>query len=300
MEALGAGWTRLPDLPEDAYVLETDDTLLVCPWNLRVRVAEAALNAREGVPPVLADAFVPPVLAGLAKAVVDDWRSGARVLEQGVPRVHEQVATWGVPLRWFVFVDLGERELQLQPGRRALRYRTEISKARRRAHRALSVLRKSRRATRRSPRRSRRRRAGWRSSIRGRWWSSTTAAWSALLADERLRDDDSLQLVGEALAGLCRRGRRMSRPGRTSGSSAGGARSSCWNVRTETPFPDGEPEKGKSASELQKLLVGEWSPACKVVQIPPVLGVKVAINRALLHPSIQGPSAVRPMSDIGD
>jgi hypothetical protein len=143
IEALGAGWTRLPDLPDEAYVLETDDTLLVCPWNLRIRVAEAALSARDGVPSVLADAFVPPVLAGQAKAVVEDWRSGAKVLEHGVPRVHEQIATWGVPLRWFVFVDLEEREIALSPGRRTLRYRTEISKARRRAHRGVSVLRKS-------------------------------------------------------------------------------------------------------------------------------------------------------------
>ena len=81
-----------------------------------MRVAEAALSARDGVPPVLADAFVPPVLAGQAKAVVEDWRSGARVLEHGVPRVHEQIATWGVPLRWFVFVDLGERELAVAAG----------------------------------------------------------------------------------------------------------------------------------------------------------------------------------------
>jgi hypothetical protein len=143
IEALGAGWTRLPDLPEEAYVLEADDTLLVCPWNLRLRVAEAALNARDGVPSVIADAFVPPVLAGQARAVVEDWRSGARVLEHGVPRVHEQIATWGVPLRWFVFVDLGERDLVIKDDRRSLRYRTEISKARRRASRGLSVLRKS-------------------------------------------------------------------------------------------------------------------------------------------------------------
>src|SRR5919107_971130 len=143
LEALGAGWTRRPDLPEEAYVLEADDTLLVCPWNLRLRVAEAALSARDGVPAVIADAFVPPVLAGQARAVVEDWRSGARVLEQGVPRVHEQIATWGVPLRWFVFVDLDEREIDLTAPRRTLRYRTEISKARRRAHRAVSVLRKT-------------------------------------------------------------------------------------------------------------------------------------------------------------
>ncbi len=143
LEALGAGWTRLPDLPDEAYVLNWGDSILVCPWNLRLRVAEAALNARDGVPSVLADAFVPPVLAGQAKAVVEDWRSGAKVLEHGVPRVHEQIATWGVPLRWFVLFDAEERHHVRGPGRRALRYRTEISKARRRAHRGVSVLRKS-------------------------------------------------------------------------------------------------------------------------------------------------------------
>jgi hypothetical protein len=136
IEALGSGWSRLPDLPDDAYVLETGDALLVCPWSLRVRVAEAALNARDGVPPVIADAFVPPSLAGVAQAVVNDWRA-----EEG--RLHEQVATWGVPLRWFVFVDLRERQVSTEPGRRQLRYRTEISKARRRAHRGAAVLRSS-------------------------------------------------------------------------------------------------------------------------------------------------------------
>jgi hypothetical protein len=143
LEALGAGWTRLPDLPEDAYILETDETLLVCPWNLRFRVAEAALTARDGVPPVLADAFVPAKLAGIARTVVDDWRSGSQVLERGMPRVHEQISTWGIPLRWFVFVDLSERELDFDGPVKTLRYRTEISKARRRAHRAHSVLRKA-------------------------------------------------------------------------------------------------------------------------------------------------------------
>jgi hypothetical protein len=143
LEALGASWSRLPDLPDDAYVLQNGETTLICPWNLRVRVAEAALEARDGVPAVLADAFVPPVLAGLAKAVISDWNSGARVLEYGTPRQHEHISTWSVPLRWFVLFDLDERELLLDPSRRMLRYRTEISKARRRAHRALSVLRRS-------------------------------------------------------------------------------------------------------------------------------------------------------------
>jgi hypothetical protein len=203
IEALGAGWTRLPDLPEEAYVLEADDTLLVCPWNLRVRVAEAALSARDGVPPVLADAFVPPVLAGQAKAVVEDWRSGARVLEHGVPRLHEQIATWGVPLRWFVFVDPEERDLTTRPDRRVLRYRTEISKARRRASRGLSVLRKSvgdapiTEAVEEGAR--------WLEEFHPR--SVVELDYGGLvhlLSDDALTVDDSPELVAAGLAGLSR------------------------------------------------------------------------------------------------
>jgi hypothetical protein len=143
LEALGAHWSRLPDLPDDAYVLQSGEHTLICPWNLRVRVAEAALEARNGVPQILADAFVPPALVGVARTVVADWNSLSRVTSYGAPRQHEQVATWNVPLRWFVLVGDEERELSLEPGRRVLRFRTEISKARRRVHRALSVLRRS-------------------------------------------------------------------------------------------------------------------------------------------------------------
>ncbi|MGC5332404.1 hypothetical protein [Micromonospora sp. DT62] len=203
LEALGAGWTRLPDLPDEAYVLETDEALLVCPWNLRIRVAEAALNARDGVPPVLADAFVPPVLAGQAKAVVEDWRSGARVLEHGVPRVHEQIATWGVPLRWFVLFGPEERHHVTDPGRRALRYRTEISKARRRSSRALSVLRKSigdapiTEAVEEAAR--------WLEEFHPRSMVELDyGGLVELLSDETLAADDSPQLVASGLAGLSR------------------------------------------------------------------------------------------------
>jgi hypothetical protein len=201
LEALGAGWSRLPDLPDEAYVLETDETLLVCPWNLRFRVAEAALSARDGVPPVLADAFVPPALVGLARTVVEDWRSGASVLERGVPRVHEQVSTWGIPLRWFVFVDLDERQLSIRPGRRVLRYRTEISKARRRAHRAHSVLRKAlgevpiTEAVGEGTR--------WLEEFHPRSLVELDyGGLVSLLSDDALREDDSPGLVAAGLAGL--------------------------------------------------------------------------------------------------
>src|SRR5262249_32060259 len=179
------------------------DTLLICPWNLRIRVAEAALTARDGVPSVIADAFVPPILAGLAKTVVEDWRSGARVLEHGLPRVHEQVATWGVPLRWFVFVDLSERELSLRPGRRVLRYRTEIAKARRRADRAHSVLRPTLGEAAITPQGE--------ETARGREEFHARSVVELdygglvnLLSDKALTDDDSPGLVAAGLAAVGR------------------------------------------------------------------------------------------------
>jgi hypothetical protein len=200
IEALGAGWTRLPELPEDGYVLQTEDTILVCPWNLRVRVAEAALNARDGVPPVLADAFVPPALADLARAILDDWRTKAQVLQQGTPRVHELTATWGVPLRWFVFVDPVERELVLHDERRLI-YRTEISKARRRAHRAHSVLRRAlgdapiTEAVEEGTR--------WLEEFHPRSVVELDyGGLVSLLSDEALEADDSPGLVAAGLAGL--------------------------------------------------------------------------------------------------
>ncbi|GGJ89615.1 hypothetical protein GCM10010123_19150 [Pilimelia anulata] len=148
LAALGAGWTRLPDLPDEAYVLTdpalaADDGPLVCPWDLRVRVARAALSARDGVPQVLADAFVPAVLAGRARTVLDEWRIADGADDDAEPQPHEQEATWGVPLRWFVFFEAAERTLALAPGERALRYRTRMGRARRRAHRAAAVLRKA-------------------------------------------------------------------------------------------------------------------------------------------------------------
>ncbi len=203
LEALGASWSRLPDLPDDAYVMQSDETTLICPWNLRVRVAEAALEARDGVPAVLADAFVPPILAGLARAVVSDWNAGARVLDHGSPRQHEQISTWSVPLRWFVLVDADDRELVLEPERRVLRYRTEISKARRRAHRALSVLRRAvgdvpiSEAVEESAR--------WLEEFHPRSIVELDyGGLAAVLPDDVLRDEDSPGLVAKGLAALAK------------------------------------------------------------------------------------------------
>ncbi|MEU8000481.1 hypothetical protein AB0B66_04820 [Catellatospora sp. NPDC049111] len=197
LEALGAGWSRLPDLPDEAYVMQgltgQTDVTLVCPWNLRVRVAEAALQARDGVPQVLADAFVPPVLVDLAQTVVEQTRAE--------DRMHEQVATWGVPLRWFVLVSPAERDLVLEPSRRVLRYRTEIGKARQRAHKGLRVLRRTLGDVPITD--SLRETARWLESFHpGSVVELDYGGLTGLLSEDALRDDDSVELVATGLAGL--------------------------------------------------------------------------------------------------
>ncbi len=146
------------------------------------------------------------------RAVVDDWRSGARVLEHGVPRVHEQIATWGVPLRWFVFVDLGERDLVIKagPAVAALPHGDLQGPAARVAGRCRCCA--SRSATRRSPRRSRRRRGGWRSSIPRSVVELDYGGLVDLLPDDDL-DGGRLARAGgggpgRAVAGRRRRGDR--------------------------------------------------------------------------------------------
>ncbi|HCT76231.1 MAG TPA: hypothetical protein DGG94_00270 [Micromonosporaceae bacterium] len=197
LEALGAGWSRLPDLPDEAYVLGAEETALVCPWNLRKRVAEAALQARDGVPQVLADAFVPPALVGLAQNVVEQARLSS---PDGEERVHEQVATWGVPLRWFVLFSPAERELLLQE-RRVLRFRTEIGKARQRAHKGLRVLRRALGDVPITD--SLRETARWLELFHpGSVVELDYGGLTALLSDDALDEDDSVELVATGLTGL--------------------------------------------------------------------------------------------------
>jgi hypothetical protein len=123
---------------EHAYVAAVDGVTVVCPWALRERMAEAAMEAVDSLSSVLAEALVPPLLRAEAEGVV-----AARRAADGEPRTHVLSATWAVPARWFALFDDDERTLVLQAGARSMTYRTEMSRARRRAARALSVLRRS-------------------------------------------------------------------------------------------------------------------------------------------------------------
>ncbi len=202
IDALGVGWTRLPELPDEAYVMEDSGSVLVCPWDLRQQVADAALSARQGVPSGLADAFVPPSLVTVAQQVSAQWQDGSRALEDGTAKLHEQSSCWTIPLRWFVYVDLDEKELSLGAERR-LRYRTSMARARRRAHRGLSVLRRSVGDT--PITEAVEQGARWLEEFHPRSVVELDyGGLTALLSDDQLSEDDSPGLAAEGLAALAR------------------------------------------------------------------------------------------------
>ncbi len=140
----------LPAIEEHAYVTEVDGVTLVCPWRTALRSLEGLEEFVADLPDEVVEAFLPLGVAAGAADELDAWRADHPDL-----RSHQLSSTWQVPLRWFVLVDSGEREVRLgQPaggggapaGRlagRSLVYRTAMSRARRRTARALAVLRRT-------------------------------------------------------------------------------------------------------------------------------------------------------------
>ena len=132
-------WTGLPVVGEEAFVLEQDGVTLVCPWRTELRAGQALVDFREGLPDELADVFTSRPAAVLAEhRLAELGETDPTLLRSSI-----RSSTWSVPVQWFVLVEEPERHLSLgQPGR-SLRYRTEMSRARRRTARALEVLRRT-------------------------------------------------------------------------------------------------------------------------------------------------------------
>ncbi len=128
---------RLPDPGDHAFVMERGPGMWVCPWRTSLRAWEAAERFAEGLGEELAEAFLPPEVTDRARADLAGWRT-----VQPDVRSHILSATWAVPLRWFVLFGTDERWLSMDGGQRELVYVTEMSQARRRAARALPVLRR--------------------------------------------------------------------------------------------------------------------------------------------------------------
>ncbi|MGV9252120.1 hypothetical protein [Streptomyces sp. NPDC003697] len=128
----------------DAFVLETDGVVRVCPWCTRLRGWQALEDLAEELPAVVLDAALPPVVRRQAAQDYERWLD-----RNPDARPWIRTAAWQVPLTWFVLVSDAEREYVKGSGRSGdgttpvLRYRTEMVQARRRVARSLRTLRET-------------------------------------------------------------------------------------------------------------------------------------------------------------
>ena len=137
----------LPHAGPQAFVTTVDGVTLVCPWRTRERALQALDDFSGELPDEVLEAFVPRVLLDRCQDELERLR-----VEQPDLRLHVLTSPWQVPPRWFLLVDPDEREISLgAPGPagstrlvgRRLVYRTAMSRARRRAARALAVARRT-------------------------------------------------------------------------------------------------------------------------------------------------------------
>ncbi|MFD5699256.1 hypothetical protein [Streptomyces lasiicapitis] len=148
----------------DAFVLETDGVVCVCPWRTRLRGWQALGDLAGQLPTPVLDAVLPPVVRRQAASDYEQW-----LARNPDARPWIRTATWHVPLNWFVLVSDEERcfergygaeseadgaddaveagagaEAAVEPsgvGPPVLRYRTPMVQARRRVARGLKALR---------------------------------------------------------------------------------------------------------------------------------------------------------------
>ncbi|MFC8130406.1 hypothetical protein [Streptomyces sp. NPDC057302] len=136
----------------DAFVVETDGVVCVCPWRTRLRGWQALGELAGQLPAPVLDAVLPPVVRRQTAADYEHW-----LARNPDARPWIRTATWQVPLNWFVLVSDEERQFEKgyekayeeghEEGDAAahcapvLRYRTPMVQARRRVARGLRTLR---------------------------------------------------------------------------------------------------------------------------------------------------------------
>jgi hypothetical protein len=122
----------------DAFVLDVDGVVCVCPWRTRLRGWQALQELPEELPAPVLEAVLPEVVRRQATQDYERW-----LLRNPDARPWILTATWQVPLHWFVLVSDEERRFDKGSGEipPALRYRTPMVQARRRVARALRTLR---------------------------------------------------------------------------------------------------------------------------------------------------------------
>ncbi|WP_217235964.1 hypothetical protein [Streptomyces sp. AC555_RSS877] len=124
----------------DAFVLEVDGVVCVCPWRTRLRGWQALGELGEELPRPVLEAVLPEVVRRQAALDYERW-----LTRNPDARPWIRTATWQVPLSWFVLVSDEERRFDKGSGEvpPALRYRTPMVEARRRVARALRALKEA-------------------------------------------------------------------------------------------------------------------------------------------------------------
>ncbi|MDX3588049.1 hypothetical protein OG920_21655 [Streptomyces europaeiscabiei] len=122
----------------DAFVLDVDGVVCVCPWRTRLRGWQALGDLAEELPVPVLDAVLPPLVRHQASQDYERWMAGNPDARPWI-----RTATWQVPLNWFVLVSDDERTYEKGSGESSpvLRYRTPMVQARRRVARGLRTLR---------------------------------------------------------------------------------------------------------------------------------------------------------------
>ncbi|GAA1426144.1 hypothetical protein GCM10009601_34430 [Streptomyces thermospinosisporus] len=122
---------------DDAFVLEIDGVVCVCPWRTRLRGWQALGELAEEFPLPVLDALLPPVVRREAAQDYERW-----LADHPDARPWIRTATWQVPINWFVLFTDEEREYTKGTADEApvLRYRTPMVEARRRVARGLRAL----------------------------------------------------------------------------------------------------------------------------------------------------------------
>jgi hypothetical protein len=126
---------------EHADIRFSGGTYYVCPWRTRLRILASIVSLRESAVAEVAETFVPEAEARRAARELARLR---RREPSAAPCMLQ--SPWHVPIRWFVLVDDGERRLVESvenDGGYRLYYWTPINLARKRAERALAILRRS-------------------------------------------------------------------------------------------------------------------------------------------------------------
>ncbi|MET8582978.1 hypothetical protein ABZX39_19195 [Streptomyces collinus] len=121
----------------DAFVLEADGVVCVCPWRTRLRGWQALQELPEELPKPVLEAVLPEVVRRQATQDYERW-----LARNPDARPWIRTATWQVPVNWFVLVSDEERRYEKGTAEvpPLLRYRTPMVQARRRVARALRTL----------------------------------------------------------------------------------------------------------------------------------------------------------------